>query len=243
MLLTGEDGGYYADYANDPAAKLARVLAEGWVYQGERSAYLKAPRGEPSADLPPYAHVLFLQNHDQIGNRAFGERLTIAGLGGGAGGGDRAATSVSSDPAAVHGRRNGGDAHRSYSLPITTMNWRMRCGRGAGRSSPASLNSPIPRSANIFRIQMPPTTFTASVPRAESADRFALYQRLIALRMKEIVPRLPGTKSLGAEAIGPEGGLGAMASGRWLTADDRNKPGNGCGVVRNAGGPLAVHDG
>ena len=50
VLLTDEDGGYYADYANDPAAKLARVLAEGWVYQGERSAYLKAPRGEPSAE-------------------------------------------------------------------------------------------------------------------------------------------------------------------------------------------------
>ena len=35
VLLTGEDGGYYADYANEPAAKLARVLAEGWDYQGE----------------------------------------------------------------------------------------------------------------------------------------------------------------------------------------------------------------
>src|ERR1700761_2123013 len=76
VLLTDEDGGYYADYASDPAAKLARVLSEGWVFQGERSDYLDGPRGEPSADLPPYAHVLFLQNHDQIGNRAFGERLT-----------------------------------------------------------------------------------------------------------------------------------------------------------------------
>ena len=76
VLLTDEDGGYYADYADNPAEKLARVLAEGWVYQGERSEYLKANRGEPSADIPPHAHVLFLQNHDQIGNRAFGERLT-----------------------------------------------------------------------------------------------------------------------------------------------------------------------
>ena len=60
-----------------PAEQLARCLAEGFVYQGEPSAYRKgAKRGTPSADLPPTAFVLFLQNHDQIGNRAFGDRLT-----------------------------------------------------------------------------------------------------------------------------------------------------------------------
>src|SRR5690606_40151082 len=58
------------------AAKLARGLAEGFIYQGEPSPYADgAPRGEPSAHLPPTAFVSFLQNHDQIGNRAFGERL------------------------------------------------------------------------------------------------------------------------------------------------------------------------
>jgi malto-oligosyltrehalose trehalohydrolase len=75
VLLTGERGGYYADY--QPAAPaLARALAEGFVYQGERSRYRDRPRGEPSADLPPTAFVGFLQNHDQVGNRAFGERIT-----------------------------------------------------------------------------------------------------------------------------------------------------------------------
>ena len=78
VLLTGEDRGYYADYADHPAEKLARVLAEGWVFQGETSSVIRdAPRGTPSKDLPPTAFVLFLQNHDQIGNRAFGERLTV----------------------------------------------------------------------------------------------------------------------------------------------------------------------
>jgi maltooligosyltrehalose trehalohydrolase len=57
-------------------------------------------------------------------------------------------------------------------------------------------------------------TFTACVPRAESVDRFALYQRLIALRMQEIVPRLRGTKSLGAEVIGPKAVLA-----RWRLGD------------------------
>ena len=56
---------------------LARALAEGFVYQGEPSPYRDGEkRGEPSAHCRPRAFVDFLQNHDQIGNRAFGERLT-----------------------------------------------------------------------------------------------------------------------------------------------------------------------
>jgi maltooligosyltrehalose trehalohydrolase len=74
-IVTGEKDGYYADYADQPHAKLCRSLAEGFVYQGEHSGFEKKPRGEPSAHLPPTAFVIFLQNHDQIGNRALGERL------------------------------------------------------------------------------------------------------------------------------------------------------------------------
>ena len=75
VVLTGEADGYYADYANAPVAWLGRTLAEGFAYQGEHSLFRDAARGEPSAHLPPLAFVNFLQNHDQIGNRAFGERL------------------------------------------------------------------------------------------------------------------------------------------------------------------------
>src|SRR5690606_26833424 len=76
VLLTGERDGYYADFAVDPATRLARALAEGFVYQGEPSS-LRAgrPRGEPSDHLPTTAFVNFAQNHDQVGNRVFGERL------------------------------------------------------------------------------------------------------------------------------------------------------------------------
>jgi maltooligosyltrehalose trehalohydrolase len=77
LLLTGETDGYYADYEREPGRYLGRVLAEGYAYQGERSPYRdNAPRGETSVDLPPAAFVSFLQNHDQVGNRAFGERLS-----------------------------------------------------------------------------------------------------------------------------------------------------------------------
>lgn len=76
VLLTGENDGYYADYADQPIRHLGRCLTEGFAYQGEISVYRNGePRGEPSAHLPPSAFVSFLQNHDQIGNRALGERL------------------------------------------------------------------------------------------------------------------------------------------------------------------------
>ena len=76
ILLTGERDGYYEDYAQRPLWHLGRCLAEGFAYQGERSLHRSnSARGEPSAHLPPTAFVPFLQNHDQVGNRAFGERL------------------------------------------------------------------------------------------------------------------------------------------------------------------------
>jgi malto-oligosyltrehalose trehalohydrolase len=74
ILLTGESDGYYADYVRDPMRHLCRCLREGFAYQGEYSEYHASRRGEPGADLPPSAFVSFLQNHDQVGNRAFGER-------------------------------------------------------------------------------------------------------------------------------------------------------------------------
>src|SRR6185437_15717099 len=76
VLMTGETDGYYSDYADHPARRLGRCLAEGFDYQGEGSGYHNGePRGEPSRDLPALCFVSFMQNHDQIGNRAFGDRI------------------------------------------------------------------------------------------------------------------------------------------------------------------------
>ena len=74
-LVTGERDGYYEDYVENPHAMLCRCLAEGFGYQGQMSAHLGKARGERSGHLPPTAFVNFLQNHDQIGNRAFGDRI------------------------------------------------------------------------------------------------------------------------------------------------------------------------
>jgi len=75
VVVTGESDGYYSDYVKDPVKHLCRCLTEGFAYQGEYSEFHSSVRGEPSAKLPPTAFVSFLQNHDQIGNRAFGERI------------------------------------------------------------------------------------------------------------------------------------------------------------------------
>jgi maltooligosyltrehalose trehalohydrolase len=75
VLLTGERNGYYEDYTT-PLQDLARALGSGFVYQGEASAFRGGQlRGEASGGLSPAAFVNFLQNHDQIGNRPFGDRL------------------------------------------------------------------------------------------------------------------------------------------------------------------------
>lgn len=76
VLLTGEATGYYRDYTN-VEKHLARTLAEGFAYQGEPSPHRQGQRrGERSGNLGPAAFVNFLQNHDQIGNRPLGERLS-----------------------------------------------------------------------------------------------------------------------------------------------------------------------
>ncbi len=75
VLMTGESQGYYCDYQRSPISDIARSLSSGFVYQGEASAFRGENRGEPSGHLAPSAFINFLQNHDQIGNRALGDRL------------------------------------------------------------------------------------------------------------------------------------------------------------------------
>ncbi|GFE74924.1 malto-oligosyltrehalose trehalohydrolase [Novosphingobium sp. TCA1] len=74
-LLTGEDEAYYASFAVDPLADIEIALRDGYVEQGQRRSGESKPRGEPSAALPRSTFVNFLGNHDQVGNRARGERL------------------------------------------------------------------------------------------------------------------------------------------------------------------------
>jgi len=74
-FFTGERQGYYQDFG-DPE-QISRALREGYVFQGEHFGFWDAPRGTPASIVPLPANVICIQNHDQVGNRAKGERLTV----------------------------------------------------------------------------------------------------------------------------------------------------------------------
>ena len=73
VLLTGEQSGYYADFGG--VGHMAKAMAEGFVYDGQFSVYRGRRHGVSSRHLPPERFVVCSQNHDQVGNRALGDRL------------------------------------------------------------------------------------------------------------------------------------------------------------------------
>lgn len=73
-LLTGESSGYYADFGS--IDDLTTILSEGWLYSGQYSRYRKRPHGNSPDGIAPECFVVFTQNHDQVGNRALGDRLS-----------------------------------------------------------------------------------------------------------------------------------------------------------------------
>jgi maltooligosyltrehalose trehalohydrolase len=74
-LLAGDSEGYYRDYSGT-TADLATTINQGWFFTGQHSEHLGGPRGTDPAGLPPRSFIVCLQNHDQIGNRALGERFS-----------------------------------------------------------------------------------------------------------------------------------------------------------------------
>lgn len=73
-VLTGEGKGYYQDFG--AIEQIAKALQEGYVFQGEHFKFWSRPRGTSAAEVPLPKNVICIQNHDQVGNRAQGERLT-----------------------------------------------------------------------------------------------------------------------------------------------------------------------
>ncbi|MCQ4276126.1 malto-oligosyltrehalose trehalohydrolase [Stutzerimonas degradans] len=205
-LLTGEHQGYYADYHGNASAKLARFLGEGFIYQGEANRHGET-RGEPSGHLPPTAFVLFLQNHDQIGNRAFGERLISLtdpqSL--------RAATAVlllsPMIPLLFMGEEWGA---RQPFLFFTSHHGELADAVREGRRNEFAEFAEFADENTRERIPDPNAiaTFDASRPdfgaRQEPghAEWHALYNQLLDIRRREIVPRLPGARFLDARVLG-----------------------------------------
>jgi maltooligosyltrehalose trehalohydrolase len=75
--LTGDSDGYFQDFDGSPQS-IAATARQGWFYTGQHSSYFGKPRGTEPLGLDASRFVFCLQNHDQIGNRAFGDRMHAA---------------------------------------------------------------------------------------------------------------------------------------------------------------------
>ena len=207
VLITGETDGYYADYAENPARRLGRCLAEGFGYQGEASIYHNGePRGEPSRDLPPECFVSFLQNHDQIGNRAFGDRiLQIA---------NPAAVRVAmtclllapSPPLLFMGEEFGASTPFLFFCDFgpdlaakVTEGRRSEFDRFAAFNSPEKqMRIPDPNSESTF---LASKVAWNSLERPEHREWLQFYPELLLCRRNEIVPRSAAINTGAAEFV------------------------------------------
>jgi len=198
VILTGESDGYYADYAARPHTLLCRALAQGFAYQGEISSYSGATRGEPSALLPPTAFVSFLQNHDQIGNRAHGERLAALVANDAA---RLAATALlllaPAPPMLFMGEEWGALEPFAYFCDMSAeLNEKIRQGRRRefarfGRFA-ATHELPDPAAAATFEAAKLDWT---RLSEARHAHWLEQYRRLLAIRQRDIVPLVPRIRS------------------------------------------------
>jgi malto-oligosyltrehalose trehalohydrolase len=208
VLLTGEGDGYYADYADEPAQRLLRCLTEGFAYQGERSRYRKGrPRGIPSTDLPPTAFILFLQNHDQVGNRPLGERLTTLAHP------DALKAAIvlqllgPNVPLLFMGEERLSRApfqfFTDYEGALANAVREGRRREFAAFSAFSGEQIPDPNALETFERG-----------KLTVEDDTGLHSRLLVLRQQFIVPRLPGARAIGGTVVGP-----AAVSARWRMGD------------------------
>ena len=75
-ITAGDSDGYYLDFAETTADQIAETLKQGWYYDGRTSRVTKKPRGTSAKPIRPQQCVVCIQNHDQVGNRPAGDRLT-----------------------------------------------------------------------------------------------------------------------------------------------------------------------
>lgn len=198
VALTGEDASYYADYADAPVQRFGRCLAEGFTYQGEVSPNKGEARGEPSGDLAPAAFVSFLQNHDQVGNRAFGDRISALAKPEAV----RAAVAIYLISPHVPMLFMGEEWAASTPFlffcdfgddlaPLVTEGRRAEFAKFPEFSDPGTRDRiPDPVAEETFRAS---ALDWDELDDSGHAERLVLYRELLALRAREIIPRLPGT--------------------------------------------------
>lgn len=207
VLLTGEDESYYGAYSEEPIQKLARVLSEGFVYQGEPSPIHDGkPRGEPSGHLPPTAFVMFLQNHDQVGNRAMGDRLKSLAPADGL----FAATGLlllsPQIPMLFMEEEHGStqpflfftDYHDELADAVREGRRKEFAKFSAFTDEKRRAQIPDPNSVDTFTMSSPSATELA----ADHKEWRNFYRSALAVRTTLLMPRLKGSRALGARVIG-----------------------------------------
>ncbi|MGA8053819.1 MAG: malto-oligosyltrehalose trehalohydrolase [Burkholderiales bacterium] len=222
VLLTREDDGYYADYAEQPLAHLGRCLAEGFAYQGERSRYRDGRRrGEPSAHLRATAFVSFLQNHDQVGNRAFGERLTVLARPEPLAAALAILLLAPAPPLLFMGEEWGTEKPFLFFCDFEPgLAPHVTAGRRAEFARLARFRDEAVR--NLIPDPSSPETFAAAkldwreCEHGPGAECLARYRRLLALRRTEIVPHLAGMGGSGRYRLFQGHGLAVD----WTLGDD-----------------------
>jgi maltooligosyltrehalose trehalohydrolase len=191
-LLTREDAGYYQDYADAPARRIAETMAQGFGYQGEPSSFRGGrKRGEPSAHLPPTAFVDFLQNHDQIGNRARGDRITTLAKPEAVEAALALLLLSPHIPLLYMGEEYG--ERRPFQF-FTDFKGDLAEAVRKGRNEEFRNNKAFAEAYTKNRMPDPNAieTFAASMLKPETTARTALVKRLIAARFAHVVPRLAG---------------------------------------------------
>jgi malto-oligosyltrehalose trehalohydrolase len=216
VLLTGETQAYYGDYAKAPLRDIARSLGSGFVYQGEASAHRGGrPRGEPSDALAPTAFVNFLQNHDQIGNRALGDRLESLAE-------DKAIEAALAItllapmiPMLFMGEEWGSTAPFPFFCDFQgDLANAVRKGRRrefAAAYAKYGDEVPDPLDEATFRFAVPDWN-ACDLPKAH--QRLTLVRHLLSIRRREIVPRLAGAR-FGDASAGDNG----LLSATWRMGD------------------------
>ncbi|HEY7986023.1 MAG TPA: malto-oligosyltrehalose trehalohydrolase [Methylophilaceae bacterium] len=227
VLLTGETTDYYSNFAEQPAQKLARCMTQGFIYPGGARNHDPVQQTENIEEevknTPPTSFVLYLQNHDQIGNRPFGERLTTLT--------PDSALKVASAlvllspqiPLLFMGEEFGAVQPFLYftSHEDPALIKSIREGRRAEFSkfdefaeSDFALEIPDPNDINTFLASIPQLSDIVEIGGDAALGWDKWVSHLLRIRHTYIIPRLSGASAISAEAVGP-----SAVKARWLLND------------------------
>ncbi len=245
-LVAGDSYGYYEDFEGT-TAELERTIRQGWLYTGEPSKHLKTARGSDPSAVPMCRFVVCVQNHDQIGNRALGERLhhqvdaatwrAVSTL----------LLMVPMTPLLFMGQEWAASTPFQYFTDLEPALGRLVT-EGRRREFEAFPEFSLPASRERIPDPQSPQTFQGSRLRWSERDRpphaavLALYRELLRLRRSE--PALQAATDVSGEAFAPDADAIVIRRARggtvfWVAIRLRGSGRVDVGAIRRALGETA----